>query len=202
MIGGSVPSNLELPLGYRPHIVHALADDFGWANVGWNRVGEAKPDVRTPTLDALASEGIRLDRFYTHQICSPSRCALQTGRAPIHVNVQNVPPETVNPADKVGGYQGIPTNMTGLATVLRRAGYRTRMVGKWDAGMATPAHHPRARGYESWLGYWHHANDYWQMSTLLTCDSHAPHLSMVVIALTLRQPVVVRDRSDRQLRGG
>merc|ERR1719221_2341969 len=36
------------------------------------------------------------------------------------------------------------------------------MVGKWDVGMATSAHYPRARGYETWLGYWHHANDYWQ----------------------------------------
>ena len=40
-------------------------------------------------------------------------------------------------------------------------GYSTAFVGKWDAGMATPDHHPRARGFDSWLGYWHHSNDYW-----------------------------------------
>ena len=52
--------------------------------------------------------------------------------------------------------------MTGMATLLKRAGYRTHIVGKWDVGMATASHHPRARGYDSWLGYWHHTNDYWQ----------------------------------------
>lgn len=154
-----------LPLSYKPHIVHVLADDLGWADVGWHREAKDQADVKTPSLDALAASGVRLERFYTHQICSPSRSAIQSGRAPIHVNVQNVLPEVVNPADPIGGYQGIPTNMTGIASVLRGAGYRTRFVGKWDVGMATPMHHPRARGYESWLGYWHHANDYWQQTT-------------------------------------
>ena len=45
--------------------------------------------------------------------------------------------------------------------LLKRAGYRTHLVGKWDCGMATPEHTPRGRGYESSFGYFHHANDYW-----------------------------------------
>ena len=45
------------------------------------------------------------ERFYVHKICSPTRCAIQSGRAPIHVNVQNVKPEAHNPDDAVGGYQ-------------------------------------------------------------------------------------------------
>ena len=65
------------------------------------------------------------------------------GRAPIHVNVQNVPPEVHNSKDLIGGYQGIPVNMTGIATVLARGGYKCHAVGKWDVGMATAAHHPR-----------------------------------------------------------
>ena len=55
--------------------------------------------------------------------------------------------------------QGIPVNMTAMASLLQRGGYRTHLVGKWDVGMASAAHHPRARGYDSWLGYWHHTND-------------------------------------------
>lgn len=51
--------------------------------------------------------------------------------------------------------------MTGLAEHLRDAGYATHLVGKWDAGMATQYHAPKARGYDNFLGYWHHANDYW-----------------------------------------
>ena len=148
----------------KPHIVHILADDFGWADVGWHRSnssGANGSDVETPQLDALVKEGVELDRFYAHKICSPSRCALQSGRHAVHVNVQNVVPEVRNSKDPIGGYQGIPVNMTGVAAQLRRAGYRTHLVGKWDAGMATELHHPRARGYETWLGYWHHSNDYW-----------------------------------------
>ena len=115
-----------------PHLVHFLADDFGWANVGWHREQSSAKDVQTPNLDRLAADGIVLDRHYAHKICSPSRCAIQSGRAPIHVNVQNVLPEVVNPRDPVGGYQGIPLNMTAIATVLRRSGYQTHH--RWQVG--------------------------------------------------------------------
>ena len=136
-----------------PHLVHCLADDLGWSNVGYHRDGPTKGDLRSPRIDGLAASGVELTRFYTHSFCSPSRSAIQTGRSPIHVNVVNVLPEFVNPDDPIGGFQGIPINMTGVAAVLRKAGYRTRLVGKWDVGMATPLHHPRERGYESWFGY-------------------------------------------------
>lgn len=145
----------------RPHIIHILADDFGWSEVGYHRPGDKSGDVSTPNIDELAKSGLELDRFYAHAICAPSRAAIQTGRAPIHVNVQNVLPEADNLKDTVGGYQGIPINMTGIAEVLKGVGYRTHAVGKWDVGMATEFHSPKHRGYESWLGYWHHSNDYW-----------------------------------------
>ena len=57
--------------------------------------------------------------------------------------------------DPVGGYQGIPINMTGIAEKLGDTGYSTHLIGKWDAGMATPLHSPTARGYQSWLGNLH-----------------------------------------------
>ena len=57
--------------------------------------------------------------------------------------------------------------MTTLAAKLRLGGYRTHMVGKWDAGMATPEHTPYGRGYDSWYGYYQHANDYWGKSAAL-----------------------------------
>ena len=61
---------------------------------------------------------------------SPTRCSLQSGRLPVHVNSVNVDVAVHNPADPVSGFQGIPTNMTGIAEVLKRAGYRTHFVGK------------------------------------------------------------------------
>ena len=62
--------------------------------------------------------------------CSPSRCALQSGRSPIHVNVLNNDFREHNPADPVSGMQGIPTNMTTIAAKLKGAGYATHAVGK------------------------------------------------------------------------
>jgi arylsulfatase I/J len=109
----------------------------------------------------MVKTGLELNRHYVHKICSPTRSAVQSGRAPIHVNVQNVVPESVNPKDPVGGFQGIPLNMTCIASQLKKAQYKTHLVGKWDCGMATMGHTPWGRGYDSFLGYFHHANDYW-----------------------------------------
>ena len=147
----------------RPNILHIVVDDWGWAYRPGSENGNN--ESQTPSLDLLADEGLILSRHYAHKICSPSRSALLSGRAPIHVNVQNLPPEVRNPEDPVSGYQGIPLGMTLVSEVMQNAGYRTAMVGKWDVGMATSAHHPGKRGFDSWLGYWHHANDYWQLTT-------------------------------------
>ena len=118
-------------------------------------------ETHTPNIDKLYEEGIELDRHYTYKICSPSRSALQSGRHPDHVNPLNTGVLVNNPDDPVSGYQGIPRNMTGIAEKLKSAGYKTHIVGKWDAGMATPDHTPRGRGYDSFYGYFQHANGYW-----------------------------------------
>lgn len=155
----------------RPHIVLILADDYGHANIGYNRKdenGTAKYEVHTPNLDAMAYEGVRLERHYSYKICSPSRSSLQSGRLAVHVNTANAGVTVANPEDSISGYAGIPRNMTGIATKLSLAGYRTAAVGKWDAGMATPEHTPLGRGYDKWLGYYQHANDYWTKGTPIT----------------------------------
>jgi len=64
----------------RPNIVIFVADDLGWADVGYR----GSP-IETPSLDSLAAEGMQLDRFYTTPICSPTRAALMTGRDPIRL---------------------------------------------------------------------------------------------------------------------
>ena len=154
----------------QPHIVMILVDDFGWANAGWHRAA-GYAEVQTPNMDALIAEGIELDRAYTYKFCSPSRSSLQSGRLPVHVNMVNAPPDVSNPADRVAGFAAIPRNMTGIATKLRAAGYRTHQVGKWDAGMATFDHTPAGRGYDTSFGYFHHANDYWTEQTGSCVDS-------------------------------
>lgn len=119
----------------KPHIVYILIDDWGWSNWGTHRVNDSLPEIQTPNLDALAADGVLLDRFYTHKFCGPSRAALQSGRLPIHVTVVDSNLADTNPRDPVGGFQGIPRNMTGIANVLGRAGYATHMAG---VGVAVP----------------------------------------------------------------
>eukprot|EP00937_MAST-01D_sp_MAST-1D-sp2_P000373 g373.t1 len=140
--------------GKRPHILAILVDDFGWANAGWHRPAGWK-EVQTPNMDALVAEGLELDRAY----------AYKSGRLPVHVNRVNLAPDISNPSDPVSGFAAIPRNMTGIATKMRAAGYKTHQVGKWDAGMATFDHTPQGRGYDTSFGYFHHANDYWTEQT-------------------------------------
>eukprot|EP00912_Choanoflagellata_sp_UC4_P000209 UC4_evm2s134 len=148
----------------KPHVFMLLADDYGWANAGWHRKelpGGETPEVQTPIMDDLVANGIELDQAYSFKFCSPTRSALQSGRFPTHVNVLNLDMDVWNPQDPVSGFAGIPRNMTGMATHMKNAGYATHQTGKWDAGMATPDHSPQGRGYDTSLGYFHHANDYW-----------------------------------------
>jgi arylsulfatase I/J len=109
----------------------------------------------------LVANGIDLQRHYVFMYCSPSRSALHTGRNPLHVNVLNSWLDIHNPDDPVSGYQGVPLNMSFLPQKLKTAGYSTHFVGKSHLGMATPAHMPTARGYDTSLHYWTGANDYW-----------------------------------------
>ena len=66
----------------KPNIVIMVADDLGWADVGYHG-----GNIDTPSLDKLAEEGVRLNRFYTTPICSPTRAALMTGRDPIRLGI-------------------------------------------------------------------------------------------------------------------
>lgn len=152
-------SSLPPAAGTQPHIVMVLVDDWGWANVGYHRDTPTK-EVVTPNFDRLCAEGIELDQHYVHNVGSPTRSSLLTGRLPFHINIDNDDPTRYNPNDPVSGYQGIPRNMTVIATKLKEAGYATHQVGKWDVGLATSDHTPQGRGFQTSFGYFHHDNDY------------------------------------------
>jgi arylsulfatase B len=133
-----------------PHVLFVVVDDFGWGEVGYHREAGTPAAMETPTMDALVKAGVELNRHYVHMMCTPSRASFQSGRLPVHVLT-----ELAAPCD---GNGAIPRNMTGLAQVLKRAGYATHQVGKWDAGMATPKHTPKGRGYDTSLNYFSHGN--------------------------------------------
>src|SRR6266498_500616 len=66
----------------RPNIVIIIADDLGWKDVGWH-----DSDVKTPNLDKLAKNGVRLERHYVYPTCSPTRAGILTGRNPSRFNI-------------------------------------------------------------------------------------------------------------------
>merc|ERR1719335_1629212 len=93
--------------GSKPHIVVLLADNTGWANVGFHRPPNADPrEFQTHNIDKLAKNGIELDRHYTYKFCSPSRSSFLSGRLPVHVNFHNL--------GKVVPGAGIPLGMSAI----------------------------------------------------------------------------------------
>ena len=123
----------------QPDVVVIVADDLGYGDVGYM----GAQDTRTPHLDALATEGVVLDRFYVAPRCSPSRAGLLTGRYPSRMGIS----EAVAWADTVG----LPAAEVTLPERLRRAGYETALVGKWHLGTSC-AHHPTRHGFDSFVG--------------------------------------------------
>ena len=99
----------------RPNVVLVMADDQGWGDTGYN----GHPQLKTPNLDALASAGLRMDRFYTaHFNCSPTRASVMTGRHPHRMG-------TFGPGSPIRAQE------ITVAKVLQSAGYATGHFGKW-----------------------------------------------------------------------
>ena len=130
--------------GSRPNVVIFLADDLGWADVGYHD----EEVIRTPSIDRLAREGAQLDRFYATPICSPTRAALMTARDPIRLGVAYA---TVLPWSN----NGIHPDERFMPESFRDAGYQTAMVGKWHLGHAQQTYHPNERGFEHFYGHLH-----------------------------------------------
>ncbi|MEQ1853684.1 MAG: sulfatase-like hydrolase/transferase, partial [Chthoniobacteraceae bacterium] len=119
----------------RPNIVLILADDLGINDL--HCYGRA--DHHTPNLDRLAAQGMRFTAAYCAQpICSPSRAALMTGKAPARLHLTNYLPGRADaPSQKVlqPVIEGqLPLEEITIAEVLRDAGYQTACIGKWHLG--------------------------------------------------------------------
>ena len=114
----------------RPNIIFVVADDMGFKDTGYSGNSVAK----TPHLDRMAAEGLRLDSFYSaHGTCSPGRMAILTGRTPLRARMVT----TVGPMQ-----EGEVT----VAAALKKAGYETGHFGKW--GVGTGETHPLKVGFD------------------------------------------------------
>lgn len=135
-----------------PNFIVILADDLGYADIGSfsDRQGPLRP--RTPHLDRMAAEGVRLTSFYVAQaVCSASRAALLTGAYPNRVGITGALNHTAA--------HGINPDESTLAERLRGRGYATAIYGKWHLG-----HHqrflPRQHGFDEYFGL-PYSNDMW-----------------------------------------
>jgi len=122
----------------RPNIVFILADDLGYGDLGC--YGQKK--IKTPRLDRMAQEGIRLTSHYSgFTVCSPSRCALMTGKHMGHASVK-------------GNGGRLKEKDVTVPMLLKRAGYKTCMIGKWGL-VGRPGHpgSPNNKGFDHFFGF-------------------------------------------------
>ena len=126
-----------------------MADDLGYGDLGCY----GGTEIRTPALDRIASEGVRLTEFYTPApTCSPARAALLTGRHPLRTGVTRVfVPKEV---------QGLPAAELTLAEHLQDVGYATACIGKWHLG-GRQQHRPQRHGFDEFFGVLYSNNMVW-----------------------------------------
>lgn len=128
----------------KPNVIVILADDLGYADVGFNGC----EDMPTPALDEIAGGGARCTQAYAcHPVGGPTRAGILTGVYPQKFGFE------YNPKfDRTNARFGLPTDQKTLAEVLKAAGYATAAFGKWHLG-AAPELGPPNRGFDAWLGF-------------------------------------------------
>jgi arylsulfatase A-like enzyme len=124
----------------KPNIIFILTDDLGYGDLGC--YGQKK--IATPNIDRFAAEGTRFtDAYAGSTVCAPSRCSLMTGKHTGHATIRgNRSPEPGTKPDEAM-----------VAMVLKKAGYRTAMFGKWGLGGPATGSVPNMRGFDEFYGY-------------------------------------------------
>ena len=142
----------------RPNLIFILADDLGFADLGCYGGRDAAFGPVSPVLDAMAARGMRFTQGYANSsVCSPTRFALITGRW--QYRLRGAAEEPIASAARTSGTLGLPPSHPTLPSLLRDAGYRTALVGKWHLGFP-PAFGPLKSGYEEYFGPMAGAVDY------------------------------------------
>ncbi len=138
----------------KPNILIILADDLGYHDVSYYNT----PDVRTPNIDQLCKAGIHFDNFYANSpVCSPSRASIMCGRYPEMVGVPGLIRST--PTDN---FSYLLPGVQTLPMTLKKAGYKTAIVGKWNLGLASP-NLPNQKGFDYFHGWLDDMmDDYWK----------------------------------------
>lgn len=121
-----------------PNIILMMADDLGYGDLGC--YGQAR--IQTPHLDRMAKEGLRFTDFYAGStVCAPSRCTLMTGLHSGHSYIRGNAKQALRPSDVT------------MPQILKQAGYKTGLYGKWGLGNSKTTGAPNQKGFDEFFGY-------------------------------------------------
>ena len=140
----SAPATAQSQTPPRPNVVLIITDDVGYGDIG----SYGAPDIKTPNIDRLAKEGVRLTDFYANgPLCSPTRAGLISGRYQ-----QRAAIEIPFGSSTVHGERGLPVTGRSLPQLLKNNGYATALLGKWHLGYK-PEFSPNAHGFDYFFGF-------------------------------------------------
>jgi arylsulfatase A-like enzyme len=138
----------------KPNIIFILADDLGYGDLGCY----GQKQILTPRLDQMAAQGMRFTQFYAGcTVCAPSRCVLMTGLHTGRAWVRG------NAGSDNSIIQSLRDEDMTVAEVLRGAGYRNGLIGKWGLGEVDQPGFPLRQGFDYFYGYLNqvHAHNYY-----------------------------------------
>ncbi|XP_049523753.1 arylsulfatase B [Dermacentor silvarum] len=133
----------------KPHVVVIMVESLGWADVGFH----GSRQMRTPNIDALAADGVILNKYYTPPSGVASRIGLLTGVYPFRAGITR----TIHPSQPTA----LPTLFTTLPMFLKNLGYATHFVGVWSLGFFKDEFTPENRGFDTAFAKWSGPGDYW-----------------------------------------
>ncbi|MBW8315052.1 MAG: sulfatase-like hydrolase/transferase [Hydrogenophaga sp.] len=152
----------------RPNIIYIVSDDLGYADLGCYGGREGPDGPVSPNIDALAAGGLKLTEGYANSpVCSPTRFAMITMR--YQYRLRGALEEPINSRSKGSATLGLPPEMPTLPSLLKDAGYRTALIGKWHLGYP-PHFGPLRSGYEEFFGIMAGGVDYFTH-----CSSSGDH---------------------------
>ena len=124
----------------RPNLLFIMTDDQGY----WDTGATGNPHIDTPHIDSLAEEGTQFRRYYAAPVCAPTRAGVMTGRYYLRTGLYNT---------RFGG-DSMGIEEVTVAQLLKEAGYRTGLFGKWHLGKY-PGYQPQERGFNEFFGHYH-----------------------------------------------
>lgn len=140
-----------------PNFIIFIADDLGWNDIGYHN-----SNIPTPTIDRLAGQGLKLENYYVHLTCTPSRASLLTGRYATNTGLTSAL------------LYNNPFGLTGntMAKEFQERNYSTSLIGKWHLGNAKFEYTPMHNGFDYFYGIYGAAADNYEKKLIGKYDLH------------------------------